>query len=104
MGTALTAERATASLQDSLRGRDAVHARVVLDGLAQGPRRRLQNGLDHVMRVAAVVADAEGPAAQVQRHRHEGLVHRQSGAAITADARLVAQSLRQRLAETDTNV
>ncbi len=48
--------------------------------------------------------DAERPAAQVDGGRHQRLVHRQRGVAVAADAGLVAQRLRQRLAEADADV
>src|SRR5580704_9209304 len=44
--------------------RHAGHAWINFDGLAQGPGRRLENRLDDVMRVAAVVTEdvqGEGP-------------------------------------------
>src|SRR5579875_1450047 len=126
--------------EDTFCRRNTTCAWVDLDRLAQRPRSRLENCFDHVMRVAAIMAndvqgqscirrysppkffgqgsiertehfpghlsmpDTERPAAHVDSRRHQRFIHRHSGVAIAADAGLIAQRLRQRLAVTNAYV
>src|ERR1022692_4351868 len=80
-----------------------VHQTAPRDGAPEFLGERRVECAEHLRRQLDVPY-ADRSAAQIEGRGDERLVHRQSHGTITANARLVAERLRQRLAEADADV